>query len=137
MIEFSRKTRSETPVVNLTPMVDIIFNLLLFFLVTAAVSQQGLELELPDAKSADGRAQSTLEISVTESARIVFDGETVSEERVESLLRSHKKAGRNEPIVLRADEGAPFGKFVFVMDTARSLGLTNLVIATDMKKGRP
>ena len=136
MIEFSQRHRTSFGDVNLTPMIDIIFNLLIFFLIVAVVSQKGMNLDLPDTKNAKKRPKRSLEISVTRDARILFDGQVVSEDRVESLLRAEKAKAKGEgaeTILLKADEQAPFGKFVVVMDTARGIGLTNLVIATKLK----
>ena len=136
MIQFSQQHRAGVGDVNLTPMIDIIFNLLIFFLIVAVVSQKGLNLDLPDTKSADKRPKRSIEVMVTRDARILFDGQVVPEERIEALLRAEKPRTIGpgaRTILLKADEEAPFGKFVMIMDTARSIGLTNLVIATKLK----
>jgi len=136
MIRFSQQRSGRPGDVNLTPMIDIIFNLLIFFLIVAVISQKGMNLTLPKTSTAEKRPEKSLEISVTADERILFDGEEIAENDVEARLRAEKALDAGEKadtILLKADEKAPFGKFVMVMDTARKVGLTNLVIATKLK----
>ena len=137
MIEFSQqRRRGPTGDVNLTPMIDIIFNLLIFFLIVAVVSQRGLNLTLPSSSTAEKRPKQSLEIMVTQDGRILFDGAVVRASELEARLRQEKQRLQGEAaesIILKADERAPFGQFVTVMDTARRVGLSNLVIATKVE----
>jgi len=136
MIQFSQQKKHAIGEVNLTPMIDIIFNLLIFFLIIAVISQKGLSLTLPKASTAEKRPKKTMEIMVTADRRILFDGSEVAEQDVERRLRAEhaKREGEQvESIILKADTDAPFGSFVMVMDTARRIGLKNLVIATKIK----
>lgn len=135
MIKFSQQKPAGIGDVNLTPMIDIIFNLLIFFLIVAVISQKGLNLALPETSTAEKRPPKSLEITVTKDRRILFDGAPVAEDVLESRLRTEKtkaEAERAKNIVLKADKDAPFGAFVLVMDTARKVGLKNLVIATKL-----
>ncbi len=137
MIKFKSAEAKKAGEVNLTPMIDIIFNLLIFFLITAVVSQKGLNLKLPETSTAEKRPPKSLEITVTEEKKILFDGEEVKKEDVEKKLTAQKSMAEGEKaenITLKADTKAPFGLFIFVMDTARKVGLKNLVIATEVKK---
>jgi biopolymer transport protein ExbD len=136
MIKFTEQKSSSPRDVNLTPMIDIIFNLLIFFLIVAVISQKGLNLTLPKTSTAEKRPDKSLEITVTGDKRILFDGEQIDESMVEQRLRAEKKKAEGEKadnILLKADVDAPFGMFVMVMDTARKVGITNLVIATKLK----
>ncbi len=135
MIRFSQQKPVGIGDVNLTPMIDIIFNLLIFFLIVAVVSQKGLNLALPETSTAEKRPPKSLEITVTKDRRILFDGAEVPEADLEARLRREKDAEAEDArknIVLKADKEAPFGAFVVVMDTARRVGLKNLVIATKL-----
>lgn len=136
MIKFNQQKSSIPGDVNLTPMIDIIFNLLIFFLIVAVISQKGLNLTLPKTSTAEKRPDKSLEITVTEDKRILFDGREIDMSEVEGRLRAEKEKAEGEKadnIILKADVEAPFGMFVTVMDTARKVGLTNLVIATKLK----
>jgi biopolymer transport protein ExbD len=136
MIEFSQRKRSSAGDPNLTPMIDIVFNLLIFFLIVAVLSQKGLDLTLPKTSTAEKRPDKSLEIMVTADSRILFDGEEIPESAVADRLRAERAEAtgeKAEKILLKADVEAPFGKFVTVMDTAREVGITNLVIATELE----
>jgi len=136
MIAFSQRKANRPGDVNLTPMIDIIFNLLIFFLIVAVISQKGLNLTLPKTSTAEKRPDKSLEITVTDDERILFDGDEIVEADVEQRLRAEKDKAEGEKatnILLKADADAKFGRFVMVMDIARKVGLTNLVIATKLK----
>lgn len=137
MIKFSQnlKRRSKREV-NLTPMIDIIFNLLIFFLITAVISQKGLNIKLPSAATAEKRPPKSLEITVTKDNVITFNGTVVKKDDVLKELKKEKELATDEKhdvITLKADETAHFGLFIFVMDTARKLGFENLAIAAERK----
>lgn len=137
MIDFNSSKKKRSTEVNLTPMIDIIFNLLIFFLITAVISQKGLNLKLPESSTAEKRPKKSLEITVTKDEAILFDGKEVAKSDVEKVLREEKNkpvSQKADSIVLKSDAKAPFGIFVSIMDTARKLGLKNLVIATEMPK---
>jgi biopolymer transport protein ExbD len=140
MISFSQRKPRAIGDVNLTPMIDIVFNLLIFFLIVAVVSQKGLNLTLPKTSTAEKRPEHSLEVMVTSDARILFDGIEIEKDALEDRLRAQKdslKIGQAENILLKADAEAPFGLFVSVMDTARKVGLSNLVIATELEQPGP
>ncbi len=130
---FQKRERRE---VNLTPMIDIIFNLLIFFLITAVISQKGLNIKLPNAETAEKRPMKTLEITVTADNTITFNGKVVKKDDVFNELKREKElatAEKHDVITLKADESAHFGLFIFVMDAARKLGFENLAIAAEKK----
>ena len=137
MIDFNTSKKKRSTEVNLTPMIDIIFNLLIFFLITAVISQKGLNLKLPESSTAEKRPKKSLEIMVTKDEDILFNGEKIAQADVERVLREEKDrpiSQKADSIVLKSDAKAPFGIFVSIMDTARKLGLKNLVIATEIPK---
>ncbi|MFA5625732.1 MAG: biopolymer transporter ExbD [Bradymonadales bacterium] len=136
MIKFKQqqKSRKLQAEVNLTPMIDIIFNLLIFFLIVAVVSQKGINLELPETETAEKRPQKSIEIMVSADKRIVIQGEVIAPEKLEAKLNAIKhNAGPEQNLILKADAKSEFGLFVTVMDSARKVGLRNLVIATEQK----
>ncbi|MFO7735320.1 MAG: biopolymer transporter ExbD [bacterium] len=137
MIDFKDVQKNKASEVNITPMIDIIFNLLIFFLITAVISQKGMNLKLPESSTAEKRSDESLEITVTKDEDIIFNGEKIEKSDVKRLLLEEKNRDSSEKasgIVLKSDAEAPFGMFVYVMDVARGLGLENLVIATEIPR---
>ena len=133
-MNFSRTRRAE-PVVDVTPLIDIIFQLVLFFMVsTTFVTAPGIEVDLPKS-SADTvlREQDDLSIWVAADGSVYVDDKPVDFSGLEAAM---DKAARQNPgtlIMLKADREVDHGRVVAVMDAARRRGLTQLAIATEVQ----
>ncbi|MDN3724761.1 biopolymer transporter ExbD [Aequorivita sp. SDUM287046] len=103
---------------SMSSMTDIVFLLLVFFLLTSpAITPDALDLILPKAKGKTSNVQKA-SVSITKDGAYYVDKERVSEYSIESELKK-VLAGQNEPtIILRAEEGVPIEDAVFVMDIA-------------------
>jgi biopolymer transport protein ExbD/biopolymer transport protein TolR len=125
--------RRPDPTIDVTPMIDIVFQLVLFFMVsTTFISTPGIQVDLPrsssDAVVTDDR---DLDIWITLEGSIYVDDEPVTAER---LLRAMQLAAERDPntlVILKADAGVAHGRVVQVMDMARNEGLSRLAIATE------
>ncbi|HEY4617691.1 MAG TPA: biopolymer transporter ExbD [Flavobacterium sp.] len=103
---------------NMSSMTDIVFLLLIFFMLTSTmVTTNALDLVLPKAK---GKTDSNKNIAVSINKKLEFfiDKEPVSETELESKLLSLFSADKTKAIVLRAEEGVPIEKAVNVLDIA-------------------
>ena len=103
---------------SMSSMTDIVFLLLVFFLLTSpAITPDALDLILPKAKGKTSNVQKA-SVSITKDGAYYVDKERVSEYSIESELKK-RLAGQEEPtIILRAEEGVPIEDAVFVMDIA-------------------
>ena len=103
---------------SMSSMTDIVFLLLVFFLLTSpAITPDALDLILPKAKGKTSNVQKA-SVSITKDGAYYVDKERVSEYSIESELKK-ALAGQNEPtVILRAEEGVPIEDAVFVMDIA-------------------
>ena len=137
MINFSEQNQVDTIGFNLTPLVDVIFILLIFFILTANVSR-GIVLDLPPATTAETLPLEHWEIAISKNDELLFNGLKIEKERLEGLLAAAKKQDQNQPLViLKAHREASVNAFVSVMDSVRKIGFDNLVIATDIKHDEP
>lgn len=103
---------------NMSSMTDIVFLLLIFFMLTSTmVTTNALDLVLPKAK---GKTDSNKNIAVSINKKLEFfiDKEAVPESELESKLLSIMAADQNKAIILRAEEGVPIEKAVNVLDIA-------------------
>lgn len=103
---------------NMSSMTDIVFLLLIFFMLTSTmVTTNALDLVLPKAK---GKTDSNKNIAVSINKKLEFfiDKEAVPESELESKLLSIMAADKNKAIILRAEEGVPIEKAVNVLDIA-------------------
>ena len=132
-MNFSRSRRVE-PVVDVTPLIDIIFQLVLFFMVsTTFVSAPGIEVDLPRSSSDTVlRDTDDLNIWVSNDGAVYIEEDAVD---FQGLTEALSEAARRNPstlVVIKADKEVGHGRVVTVMDAARSRGLTQLAIATEL-----
>ena len=129
---FQRKRRREEEGVNPTPMVDVMFNLLIFIIVTAQYTNvQALKVNLPKARTgASIEKAERVVITVTREHAILLDGRETSPEGLETSLAPLGKKEPQPTVLIQADEGSTTGNLVTVMDLASKAGLKKISIET-------
>ncbi len=119
---------------NLAPMIDVVFLLLIFFMVatTFVDPEQELDLEPPTTESGAEwtEAPEELVIQVTRDGRILLEGFELDESSLRARLDQVARANPATPVTLRGDEEAGYGAVVHVFDLCRLAGLTNLGLLT-------
>ncbi len=130
-----RGQRREEPEVNLTPLIDVVFLLLIFFMVTTTfLDEAGLEIILPEAATeAPEQAPERLEIGVSAEGELFVDGDPLVNRELDTLVRALEEAGAPDGfsgIVVRADADAPHGAVVRALDGAGQVGAEDVSIAT-------
>lgn len=141
-MKFSRGRRAEDSTVDLTAMLDVAFNLIMFFMVTTSFQRHqadegaqqapGIQVDLPRSSAqAVVVEKSDLNISMTREGSVYVDDTAVDERGLKAKLRAAAEANPNTVVVIKADQGVSHGRVVAVMDAARAMGLTRLAIATD------
>lgn len=121
---------------DLTPLIDVIFQLLIFFLLTASfITMPNLGVELPKAASkATNSQQRDLMVVVTRDGKVQLDNDTVS---IGELARRLKKVYKERPksrVLIQADRKAYHGKVVKVMDVAKTIGFRRLGVAIQSRR---
>ena len=134
-VEFEGLQRNRK-IPSLTPLIDIVFLLLVFFMLTAHfVKEQALDITLPEAESAksidDDKA---LEIVLDKTGHILINQKHVAPEELDKVLQSLLHKQSNKRVILRGDEIAQLGLTVKVMDAARKAGAESLDIITKNRK---
>ena len=124
--------RRPDPVLDLTPMIDIVFQLVLFFMVsTTFVDAPGIEIDLPKASAETVLTEKDdLNIWVTADGALYLDEEPISLEGLRGVLQRSSEAAPDTLVIIKADAGVAHGRVVGVMDLAKSFGLSRLAIAT-------
>jgi biopolymer transport protein ExbD len=142
-VKFARgKRREEGVIVDLTAMLDVAFNLILFLVVTTTFARKaategeaetpGIQVSLPRSSS-QAVLQKDADINVWMAAdgSVYVDDQPVDTAGLRSRLRTAAEANPNTLVIIRADTGVSHGRVVSVMDQARAVGLTKQAIATD------
>lgn len=124
----------------MTPMIDIVFNLLLFFLLsTSYIQHSAMEVQLPKATTATNIENQVVVVELTAKDNIFLDGkemlpaaagETGLDTLKAELTKIYTSPDVQRPLLIRADEDAVHGHVVALMDIARELGVKSLNIAT-------
>src|SRR5687768_13135858 len=119
-----RTTMSE---INVTPMVDVMLVLLIIFMVTAPLIQQGVKVNLPEVKAAPVEAQEKKLVLSVDNQKRVYIGETeVALNTLEEKLKANAKAQADKEIYLHADREIAYGIVVEVMAAAQRAGINNV-----------
>lgn len=128
-----RRRTGQVP--NLTPLIDIVFLLLVFFMLTSHfVQEQALDIDLPVADSGEAVTEDNqLEVVLSPEGHLLIDDHIVETDNLEAVLRQHLE-GRDDKLVrVRGDRGAPLGKAVSVLDAARKAGADGVDIVTEQQ----
>ncbi len=131
-MNFAPQRRQEERV-DVTPLIDIIFQLVLFFMVsTTFVNSPGIQVDLPRS-SADTiiRDKQDLNVWMTEAGAIYVDRQAVTWSELQSRFSAAAARDQSTTVIIKADKEVDHGRVVGVMDLARAYGLNKLAIATE------
>ncbi|MCW8878350.1 MAG: biopolymer transporter ExbD [Kangiellaceae bacterium] len=118
--------------INMTPMLDVVFIMLIFFIVTASfVKQTGVEVNRPEAKTATKKEQANILVAITPTNEIWIDKRRIDPERVQANIERLHAENPQGTVVIQADEKATTDVLVKVMDAARSAGVYDVSLATE------
>jgi biopolymer transport protein ExbD len=138
-LQTQRRWLSDSSVqLDMTPLIDVVFILLLFFLVTTSfIKDSGLDLERPQAASASPLDTRAIRIGLTASGATYIDGQRVDGEQLRRRVAAAVSRAPQTPVVIVPDENSRSGRLVAVMDAAKLAGATNVAIATQPRRGSP
>ncbi len=127
-----RRRYGAAPGLDLTPMVDVVFLLVIFFMVstTFITLETGLPVDLPQAQSAQAQPSELPTITITSDERVFLAGAEVDRADLPALLQEAMESTGLTTVVLRADETVPHGFVVEVMDLIKRAGAQRIAIAT-------
>lgn len=137
-MKFSRRVRQEVEV-NLTPLIDVVFLLLIFFMVSTTFTKEThLSIDLPEASSQSSRAADLqIEISITREGNFAINGVALINREQSTLRVAIEKVSEGDtaiPLVITADSATPHQSVVTAMDVAGQLGFSHLSITTTLTK---
>ena len=115
---------------SLTPLIDVVFILLIFFIVTTVfVRESGVEVDKPQAVSASRLEQQVIFLAITDSQQVFFDGSQIGVAGVRSSVEQMLKQ-QQRPVVIQADKTVPTELLVQVIDEAKLAGAAQVNLAT-------
>ena len=120
---------------NLTPMIDCVFLLLVFFMVTTVFKQPySLQVELPEAQQAHQVEEKKLVCSITANGRMEINREPVTKAQLQQVLSHHKQQTRSLTLIVRTDKTTEHGHLLDLLEVAKGMGIEKVVLATEDKE---
>ncbi len=117
----------------MTPMLDVVFIMLIFFIVTASfVKESGIDVSRPDAVTAERKERGNILVAITESGQVWIDKRQVDIRAVRANIERLHAENPLGGVVIQADENSKNGLLVQVMDAARLAGVPSVSIAAEV-----
>jgi len=127
-----RHASKDEPEINITPMLDIVFIMLIFFIVTTSfVRETGVEIEKPSAVSTEPRPRGNVLIAIRGNDEIWMNRQLVELPDVRIMVERARAENPESSAVLLADRGARTGRVIQVMDQVQAAGIREISISTE------
>ncbi|MEI7973882.1 MAG: biopolymer transporter ExbD [Bdellovibrio sp.] len=130
---FTRPKRITTSI-DIAPLIDVVFLLLIFFMLTSSFSLPSIQMRLPTARGGTDSNPSAIVVAVDAQGLITIQGSPVPLPLFEQKLRALADAQADPKIHFRGDRGMDYGLFVELMDRARQIGIVQFNLVHDTKK---
>ncbi|MCU0573014.1 MAG: biopolymer transporter ExbD [Syntrophobacteraceae bacterium] len=132
-MEFERRKRRHTHI-DMAPLVDVVFNLLLFFVITYNVTvDSGIRIRLPESQTAESQAVSPLVISLSPEGNVYVGDDQIEVEALPDIVRERLAAENETSIRIKADQQAHVEMLIKVVDGVKLGGCTAFSIITEKK----
>lgn len=130
-----RRQSKQPEDINLTPLIDVVFLLLIFFMVSTTFTKEThLKVDLPEAQgSQDSQPVDKIEVMVSADGNYAVNGENLVNSQMKTLMTAIEMKGQGNtsvPFVITADANVPYEKVIQVMDAAGRLGYSKLSMTT-------
>ena len=128
----SSAVQEEEAEINMTPMLDVVFIMLIFFIVTANfIKEPGLEINRPDSDTAETQENAAILIAVGANDEIYMDGRRIDVRQVKANVIRLMAENPQGAVVMQADKKATAEKIIAVMDEVREAGVIDISIASE------
>ncbi len=118
--------------INLTPMLDVVFIMLIFFIVTASfIKEAGIDVERPDTFTAESQDDAAILIAISPNDEIWVDRRETEPTALRGVIERLHAENPKGSIVIQADENSTNAALIIVMEAAKAAGVPNVAIATD------
>jgi len=118
--------------VDMTPMLDIVFIMLIFFVVTASfVQESGIDVNRPKAENSQNKEDASLLIGINEANEIWMSGKRVELQKVKALVEQKRAEQPNASAVVQSDGAADVSVLASVIDAVKSGGISDVALATE------
>jgi len=128
---FQNLVDEEEAAIDLTPMLDVVFIMLIFFIVTASfVKEAGIDVNRPEASTAVNKDRANILVAITDNNEIWINKRRVDERAVQANIERLYAENPQGSVVIQADKKATTDTLIKVMDASRAAGVFDVSIAT-------
>ncbi|GAB4335405.1 MAG: biopolymer transporter ExbD [Candidatus Abyssubacteria bacterium] len=129
-----RERKRKRPTINITSLIDVMFLLLIFFMVSTTFAEQpGIKLELPTARTSEPSKVEPLTLAIDKMGAMFLNGTPITEKNLRVELENAGKKP-DASLVLKADRSVPYGHVIRAMDIARQSGIRRIISLTEYPK---
>jgi len=126
------KTQTALSEINVTPLVDVMLVLLIVFMISAPLMQQGIQVDLPKANASTmNEIPDQMVLVVDKSRHVIMNGNRIPEGTVRTRLAAIAKAKPDIQVFIQADAAIPYGFIAQVMAEVKQSGITRVGLVTD------
>ena len=123
--------------INVTPLVDVMLVLLIVFMISAPLMQQGIQVDLPKTKSpALSEQEKPVVLVVNKGGSVQIAGTTIPQAQLTEKLKAIFEKREKKEIFIQADKGIPYGSVATVMSQAQAAGISRIGLVTEPGDGR-
>jgi biopolymer transport protein ExbD len=132
-MEFERRRHNHQHI-EIAPLVDVVFLLLLFFMLTSHLVQEpAVRIKLPESRTSEVKPETARTIWITQAEQVYFQDRPVALDRLVEALKTGSKGGGQEPLKIKSDREVPVGFLIKVIDAVRLAGISNFSILTERR----
>ena len=129
---FQNLVDEEEANIDMTPMLDVVFIMLIFFIVTASfVKEAGIDVNRPDASTAVAKPRANILVAISATGEIWINKRRVDDRAIQANIERLHAENPQGTVVIQADKAATTEKLIKVMDASRAAGVFDVSIATD------
>ena len=116
------KSRRKLSKLDMAPLIDVVFLLLIFFMLTFAVQGQGMDISLPKGQSGEAQSEENLIIKIGDDQKIMINNDLVALENLQEELENKLSVRASKTVVIVAQQKSHYGLFAKVLDKSRLAG---------------
>lgn len=131
-----KPTHKKKPSINIIPMIDVIFFLLVFFMLFTSfrTNPYGIEMQLPKAVTVTEQKSENMVIDINNKGNFYYEGKKLPLSEIKSIARNKYKKNKGLTVIINADKTTQYKYIVSVMDNIRQVGIYNLALAAEKEK---
>ena len=119
---------------DMTPLIDMVFLLLIFFLLSSFLARPSIPVELPEAETAQLNEKPEVSITIRKDGILLLNGKIITEGKLKSSLKRIYAFQRSKEVIIQSDKEVQFGRIVEIMDISKKAGARNISFLVEQKQ---